>query len=126
MLGVNKAIIVGHVGQDADIRYSPSGVAVTTFSVATNRLSKSKEGERLEHTEWHRVVALGKTGELAGQLVKRGVPIYLEGRLQTKDWEDKEGRKRRTTEIIARNFNLLNSRGAAGSPGGEEEADIPF
>lgn len=132
MIGVNRATIAGNVGQDATIRYSASGVAVATFSIATNRLYKNQEGERQEETEWHRVVVLGKMGERAGQLVKKGAPIFLEGRISTKDWEDKEGRKRRTTEIIANTFSLMDGgRGrGAGALGGQREelgeGDIPF
>lgn len=111
MSGVNKVIIVGRLGKDPEVRYTQDGRAVTNFTVATSEEWKDKgTGEKKERTEWHRIVAFAKLGEICGEYLSKGKQVYLEGRLQTRDWEDKEGHKRSTTEIIASDVQFLGSR----------------
>ena len=117
MSGVNKVILVGNVGRDPELRYTPSGTAVATFSLATNEAWTSKTCERQERTEWHRIVVWGKQAQLAGEWVKKGRQLFIEGSLQTRQWDDRNGQKRTTTEIKAQRFVLLG-RGDAGSGGG--------
>jgi len=105
-MSVNKVILVGRLGRDPEIRYTPGGTAVTNLSVATS--FKPKEGE--EKTEWHRCVAFGRTAEVCGEYLHKGTQVYIEGRLQTRDWEDKEGTKRYTTEVIVERMQMLGSR----------------
>jgi single-strand DNA-binding protein len=116
MAGVNKAILIGNLGRDPELRYTQSGQAVTNFSLATSESWTDKNGERTEKTEWHRIVAWGKTAELCAQYLSKGRPVYIEGRLQTRDWEDKEGVKRQTTEIVANTVQFLG--GPRGEGGG--------
>ncbi|MCC6806487.1 MAG: single-stranded DNA-binding protein [Deltaproteobacteria bacterium] len=111
MAGVNKVIIVGHLGADPEVRYTQSGQAVASFNVATSETFNDKNGERQERTEWHRIVAWAKLAELCGEYLKKGRQVYLEGRLQTRQWDDKDGHKRYTTEIVAQNVQFLGSRG---------------
>ncbi len=118
MASVNKAILVGNLGRDPELRYTPNGQAVTNFSLATNESYTDKSGERVERTEWHRIVAWGKTAELCSQYLSKGRPVYIEGRLQTREWEDKEGVKRQTTEIVANTVQFLGGRGEGGAGGG--------
>lgn len=111
MPSVNKAIIIGNLGKDPELRYNPSGVAFCTISLATTRSWKDKQsGERQEETEWHRVVFNDKLAEIVGQYAKKGRPLYVEGRLRTRKWQDKEGREQYTTEIIADQMQLLGDR----------------
>jgi single-strand DNA-binding protein len=142
MAGINKAIIVGRLGRDPEVRYTPSGVAVANFSVATSDEWKDKDsGEKKERTEWHRIVAFGKLGEICGEYLAKGKQVYIEGRIQTRDWEDQNGVKRYTTEIVASQMQMLGTRDdvnvprtevppVAEYPGapapGSEEDDIPF
>ncbi len=114
MAGVNKVIIVGNLGQDPEVRYTQSGSAVANFSVATSETFTDKAGEKQERTEWHRIVAWGKTAELCGEYLQKGRQVYLEGKLQTRQWDDKEGQKRYTTEIIAQQVTFLGGRGERG------------
>lgn len=108
---INKAILVGRLGQDPEIRYTASGTAMTTFSVATSEKWKDKNsGEMQERTEWHRIVAWGKLGEICGEYLGKGRQVYIEGRIQTRQWEDKDGNKRYTTEIVANEMKMLGSR----------------
>jgi len=138
---VNKVILVGRLGRDPEIRYTQGGQPVANFTMATNERWKSKEGEQQERTEWHRIVVWGKLAELCSEYLSKGRQVYLEGRLQTRDWEDKEGNKRQTTEIVATTVQFLGSRGDGGgdsdaSYGGPRDAgasgsatgedDIPF
>jgi single-strand DNA-binding protein len=110
--GVNKVILIGHIGADPDLRYMPSGNAATTLSVATNESWKDKQtGERQERTEWHRVVCFNRLGEIAGEYVKKGSKIYIEGSLRTRKWQDKEGTDRYTTEIVASDIQMLDAKG---------------
>ena len=107
---VNKAIVLGNLGQDPEVRYTQGGQAVASFSVATSETFNDKNGERQERTEWHRIVAWGKTAELCGEYLRKGRQVYVEGRLQTRNWEDKDGQKRYTTEIVAQNVQFLGGR----------------
>ncbi|MGE0085631.1 MAG: single-stranded DNA-binding protein [Desulfococcaceae bacterium] len=118
MAGINKAIIVGRLGQDPEIRYMPDGTPVANLSVATsdNWIDKAT-GEKKEKTEWHRIVAWRRLAEICAQYLSKGKQVYIEGKLQTRQWEDKEGIKRYTTEIIASNMQMLGSRADAGSQG---------
>ena len=115
--GINKVILVGNLGRDPEVRYLPSGGAVTNVTIATSEQWKDKtSGEKKEATEWHRVVFFGKLAEIAGEYLKKGSQVYVEGRLQTREWE-KDGVKRYSTEIIANDMQMLGGRG--GGSGGE-------
>jgi single-strand DNA-binding protein len=121
MSGVNKVILIGNLGRDPELRYTKNGQAVTNFTLATNDSWTDKtSGERVERTEWHRIVAWGKTAELCAQYLAKGRTTYIEGRLQTREYEDKEGVKKYTTEVIAQNVTFLGGRGGGdgGSGGG--------
>ncbi len=114
---LNKVTLIGNLGADPEVRYMPAGGAVTTLSVATTRRWKDKQtGERKDATEWHRVIFFNRLAEIAGEYLKKGSQIYLEGRLQTRKWQDKDGHERYTTEIIGENMHMLGSRsGGTGS-----------
>lgn len=115
MAGINKAIIIGRLGQDPEIRYFQDGTAVANFSVATSEEWKDKEtGEKRERTEWHRIVAFKRLAEICGQYLAKGRQVYVEGRIQTREWEDRDGNKRYTTEIVANTMQMLGSRSDAG------------
>jgi single-strand DNA-binding protein len=119
MASVNKVIIVGNLGRDPDSRYLPNGDAVCTLSVATTDSWKDKQtGEKKEQTEWHRIVFFGKLAEIAGQYLRKGSAVYVEGSLRTRKWQDKEGQDRYTTEIRADSMQMLGSRPAGGGGGG--------
>jgi len=148
MSGVNKVILIGNLGADPDLRHTPSGTAVSNLRLATTEVFSNREGEKNKRTEWHRVVTFGRLAEICNQYLKKGRQVYIEGRLQTREWEDKNGDKRFTTEIVATNMVMLGGRGevayagaseeaqpeapaeavdapAAGA-GGEEDSDLPF
>jgi single-strand DNA-binding protein len=109
---VNKVILIGNLGKDPEVRSTPSGQSVASFTLATNRRWKDKTGNRQEETEWHSIVVWGKQAEIAGQYLKKGKQIYLEGRLQTRSWEDRQsGEKKYKTEIVCDNFQMLGQRG---------------
>jgi single-strand DNA-binding protein len=116
MASVNKVILIGNLGKDPETRYLPSGDAVTNISVATSEKWKDKSGETQEHTEWHRVAFFGKTAEIAGEYLKKGSPVYVEGRIRTRKWQDKEGQDRYSTEIVADRMQLLGGRGGGAEP----------
>lgn len=123
MASVNKVIIIGNLGRDPEVRYTPSGAAVCNVSVATTRNWKSREGgERQEETEWHRVVFYDRLAEIAGEYLKKGRPVYVEGRLKTRKWTDKEGKEQYTTEIIAEQMQLLGGREGGGGGGGGDDS----
>ncbi len=110
--GVNKVILVGNLGQDPEVKYMPSGGAVCNVSLATTDSWKNKNsGERQERTEWHRVVLFNRLAEITGEYLRKGSQVYLEGRLQTREWQDKDGQKRYTTEIVANEMQMLGGRG---------------
>lgn len=109
--GINKVILIGRLGGDPEVRYTSNGGAVANFNIATNEAWTDKSGQKQEKTEWHRIVAFGKLGELCGQYLSKGRQSYVEGRLQTREWIDKEGQKRYTTEIVAQTVQFLGSAG---------------
>lgn len=114
--GVNKVILVGNLGKDPEVRYSPDGKAVANVTLATSESWKDKTtGEKQERTEWHRVVFFSRLAEVAGEYLKKGAQIYVEGRLQTRKWQDKEGKDRYTTEIVANEMQMLGSREGRGT-----------
>ncbi|MEX0823962.1 MAG: single-stranded DNA-binding protein [Balneolaceae bacterium] len=115
MSSLNKAMIIGRLGADPEVRYTQSNTAVATFSVATTEKYKDRNGELQENTEWHRVVAWGRLAEICQEYLKKGSLAYFEGPIQTNEWEDKDGQKRYTTEIKALNMQMLDSRGSQGS-----------
>jgi len=110
MASVNKVILIGNLGRDPEVRYMPSGDAVANITIATTETWKDKSGEKQEQTEWHRVAMFGKTAEIAGEYLKKGSQVYIEGKLQTRKWTDKEGQERYTTEIRADRMQMLGSR----------------
>jgi single-strand DNA-binding protein len=114
MASVNKVILIGNLGKDPDVRYMPSGDAITNITLATTDTWKDKNGEKQERTEWHRVAFFGKLAEIAGEYLKKGSQIYVEGRLQTRKWQDKDGQDRYTTEIVADRMQMLGGRSGAG------------
>ena len=107
---VNRVMLAGHLGGDPESRFTPSGTAVTNFTMATNETFKNSDGEYQDKTEWHRCVLWGKSAEVAGDILKKGQLTYVEGRLQTRSWEDKNGVKRYTTEVVCDNFTMLGRR----------------
>ena len=123
MAGVNKVILVGRLGRDPEIRYTPSGVAVANFTIATSEQWTNKDGEKEERTEWHKIVAWRRLGEICGEYLHKGSQVYIEGKLQTKAWEDRDGNKRYTTEVIANTMQML---GAAGKEGRARSTDEHF
>ncbi len=143
---LNKVMLIGNLGRDPEVRSIPSGQQVASFTLATNRRWTDKAGQRQEQTEWHQIVCWGKLAEIAAQFLTKGKQIYVEGRIQTRSWDDRQtGEKKYRTEIIADNFQMLGQRGGGpemeshaqapggptydeglGSPGGPEDDDIPF
>ena len=123
MASVNKVIIVGNLGRDPEVRYTPNGSAVCNVTVATSRVRKNKDsGEKSEDTEWHRIVFFDKLAEIAGEYLKKGRSVYVEGRLQTRKWTDKDGVEKFTTEIMAQEMQMLGGRegmGGGDDAGGE-------
>ena len=122
--GINKVILIGNLGSDPEVRYMPSGAAVANISVATSESWKDKQtGEQQERTEWHRVVLYNRLGEIAGEYLKKGSKVYVEGSLRTNKWKDQSGNDRYTTEIIGNSMQMLDSRGGAG--GGQFDQSAP-
>ncbi|MBC8199919.1 MAG: single-stranded DNA-binding protein [Desulfobacterales bacterium] len=143
MSGLNKVMLIGRLGSDPELRYTPDGTAVANFSIATSEEWKDKNtGEKKERTEWHRVVAWRRLGEICGEYLAKGKQVYVEGRIQTRSWEDKDGNKRYTTEIVASDIQFLGAKdssnaggsyinkSAAGEPAPQDsetkDDDIPF
>ena len=142
MASVNKVILVGNLGRDPELRYTQGGQPVCNFSLATTENFSTRDGQRQERTEWHRIVVWGKTAENCAQYLSKGRSVYLEGRIQTREWEDKEGQKQRTTEVVAQTVQFLGGprgggSGGSGGGGGERSGsqgetpppqgeDIPF
>lgn len=118
MRGVNKVILIGNLGRDPELRYLPSGQAVVKFTLATGAKWKDKNGQLQERTDWHNIVAFGRQGEVCNEYLKKGSPVYVEGRIQTRSWEDKDGNKKYMTEIVAQLINLLGRKG-------EPEEEVP-
>ena len=140
-MGVNRVILIGNLGRDPEVRYTTNGTPVANFTLATNeRWLDQASGERKERTEWHRVVLFGKQAEIAGEYLRKGRQVFVEGSLQTREWTDREGNKRYTTEVRALNFQMLGSRGdrTEGAPVDDEvqttaepeaafeDDDVPF
>ena len=130
---INKVILVGRLGRDPEGRYLPDGTLTVSLSVATDENRKNKDGERQKKTEWHRVVAFGKLAEICEQYLSKGSLVYIEGSLQTRSWEGKDGNKRSITEIVAKNMQMLDSKGkSSGRSDGSGEGvpaggdDVPF
>jgi len=124
MASVNKVILVGNLGRDPETRYMPDGNALCNLNLATTYTWKDKaSGDKKEETEWHRVTLRNRLAEIAGEYLKKGSPVYIEGRLRTRKWTDKENIERYTTEIVADSMQLLGSRSGAGAPGGERMGD---
>lgn len=128
MASVNKAILIGNLGSDPELRYTPSGTAVASFNIATTERYKDKSGEQQERTEWHTIVCWRRLAELANEYLKKGRPVYIEGRIQTRNYEDKDGIKRYKTEIVCQQMQFLGSRGQGeqqSAPGGEPSSSAP-
>ena len=131
MASVNKVILIGNLGRDPETRYTADGAAITNITIATSVRWKDKaSGEMKESTEWHKVAFFGRLAEIAGEYLKKGKPVYVEGRLRTRKWQDKEGQERYTTEIVAENMQMLGSREGMGGAapdfdGGREEPRAP-
>lgn len=129
---LNKVQLIGHLGADPESRFTTSGSAVTNFTLATNESWRTDDGETKEKTEWHRVVVFGKRAETVAEYMKKGQLVYVEGRLQTRSWEDKDKVKRYTTEILCDNFTMLGRKSEDGGAGGsskkatDQEDDLPF
>ncbi|MFT3858497.1 MAG: single-stranded DNA-binding protein [Aquabacterium sp.] len=119
MASINKVILIGNLGRDPEVRYTPNGAAVCNVSIATTRNWKDKNsGDKMEETEWHRVVFYDRLAEIAGEYLKKGRPVYVEGRLKTRKWQDKDGKDNYTTEIVAEQMQLLGGREGGGGGGG--------
>ena len=125
MASVNKVILIGNLGRDPEVRYMPSGDAVANITIATTETWKDKGGEKQEQTEWHRVAMFGKTAEIAGEYLKKGSQVYIEGKLQTRKWTDKEGQERYTTEIRADRMQMLGSRSGCSERMPPSEEEVP-
>ena len=111
-MSVNKAILIGNLGSDPEVRYTASGTPVASFSIATNeKWTDKSSGEKKEKVEWHRIVAWGRLGEICGEYLSKGRQVYIEGRIQTRSWDDRDGNKRYTTEIVAQSMTMLGGRG---------------
>ena len=125
MASINKVILIGNLGRDPEVRYTPNGSAICNVSVATTRNWKDKtSGDKVEETEWHRVVCYDRLAEIAGEYLKKGRPVYFEGRLKTRKWQDKDGKDVYTTEVIADNMQLLGGReGMGGGDSGDDHGD---
>jgi single-strand DNA-binding protein len=136
-MAVNRVILIGHLGKDPEIRFTPSGVAVAKFPLATSDKRKDPQGNLVDRTEWHNIVLWRRQAEIAGEYLKKGMMVYIEGRIQTRSWDDPQGVKRYITEIIGDRFQMLTAKGeTAGpvesketepeTPAAEEEEDLPF
>ena len=127
--GINKVILIGNLGQDPELRYTGSGTAVCNLRLATSETYKDRDGNMVENTEWHSVVAWARLAEICGEYLKKGSKIYIEGQLQTRQWEDKDGNTRYTTEVKAREMQMLDSKGGSsgdyGDDGGYSRNDAP-
>ncbi|HCX89368.1 MAG: single-stranded DNA-binding protein [Deltaproteobacteria bacterium CG12_big_fil_rev_8_21_14_0_65_43_10] len=119
-MSVNKVILIGRLGADPEVRYTSDGTAVATFRIATTKKWSNQQGEKEEKTEWHRIVAWRRLGEICGEYLSKGKQVYIEGELQTRSWEDKEGNKRWATEVVASNMQML------GSPAGQDRPKKDF
>lgn len=123
MAGVNKVILVGHLGKDPEVRYLEGGTAVANFTLATSESYKDKNGNKVDQTEWHNVVVWRGLAQVAEKYLKKGQLVYVEGKLRTRSWDDKEGNKRYTTEIVADNMTMLGGKRDGGSEGSSQSSD---
>ena len=123
--GINKVILIGNLGGDPELRTTPGGSSVASFTLATNESWNDKDGTKQERTEWHRIVAWGRLAEICGQYLSKGRQVYIEGRLQTRSWEDKQGNQRKTTEVVARDMQMLGGRGESGGERPQSAAGTP-
>jgi single-strand DNA-binding protein len=124
--GVNKVILIGNLGQDPDVRYMPSGSAVTNLRIATSETFKDREtGQQQERTEWHTVAMFGRLAEIAGEYLRKGSQVYIEGRLRTRKWQDKQGQDRYSTEIVADQMQMLGNRAGGGMGTGAQGTERP-
>jgi len=126
MSGVNKVILLGNLGRDPEIRNLESGAKLASFSLATNRTFKGQDGKRVDETEWHNIVLWGNLAELAEKFLAKGRQVFIEGRIRTRQWEDKEGQKRYTTEIVGENMTFVGGRDQRDEPPPPTEADTSF
>ena len=134
MAGINKVILIGNLGKDPELRYTPNSQAVATFSLATNRRWKDKEGQQQDQTEWHNIVTWGKQAEICKEYLKKGSSVFVEGRIQYRTYDDKDGNKKYITEIVARSVNMLDKKGEIKEEpvsqdlesSAAEEEDLPF
>lgn len=122
---INKAILIGRLGADPEVRYTPEGLMVTNFNMATDEMRKDKNGERIQKTEWHRIVTFGKLAEICGNYLSKGKLVFIEGRIQTRAWEDKDGNKRSTTEIVASDMKMLDPKGGQSKAPGAGAGEAP-
>ena len=122
---INKAILIGNLGADPEVRYTQSGDAVASFRIATTETWRKPDGSKEEQTEWHRIVAFKRLGEICGEYLSKGSRVYIEGRIQTRKWQDKDGADRYTTEIVAREMKMLSPKGGGGGGYGSQAADEP-
>ena len=125
MAGVNKVILIGNLGKDPELRYTPGGQAVASFSLATGEKWRDKDGNLQDRTEWHNIVVWGRMAENAKEYLSKGRPVYIEGRIQTRSWDDKDGNKRYTTEIVTQRMQFLGGRGDQGSAPDAPPAEAP-
>ena len=126
MASLNKVMLIGNLGRDPEVRYTASGTAVASFSLATSEKYKNKSGESEERTEWHNITLWGRLAEIAGEYLAKGKTVYIEGRLQTRKWQDRDGKDRYTTEIVGEKMQMLGSRGEGGRQGaGRQEGQEP-
>ncbi len=121
--GVNRVMLLGNLGKDPEMRFTPSGSAVCNFTIATNESWTDKNGQKQDRTEWHRIVVWGKLGELCGEYLKKGRQCFVEGKLQTREWTDKENKKNYTTEIVAQNVQFIGGQGAGAGGGNAPRSD---
>lgn len=122
---VNKVILIGNLGRDPELRYTQSGTAVATLNMATSRRRKDQDGNFIDETEWHRVIAWAKTAEFCSNYLSKGHKVYVEGRLQTRKWTDQNGQDRYTTEVVVENLQSLTPKGGSGGGGGFQEPPLP-
>jgi len=125
MAGVNKVILVGNLGADPEVKYLPNGTTVANFRIATTENRTSRSGEKTKVTEWHRIVAFGRLAEICGQYLNKGKQVYIEGRIQTRSWEDKDGNRRFSTEIIANQMQMLGAASPSEGTDFDKEAGVP-
>lgn len=125
MRGINKVILIGRLGKDPELRYTTSGQPVANFTIATTEVRGSKDGDKQEYTEWHRIVAWGRLAEICGEYLSKGKMVYIEGALRTRSWDDKQGSKRWTTEIVSQTMQILSPAGEKGGMDDRADSELP-